>query len=951
MWRAFGPIAQAGAGLRSPQQALEPRPRLEARISEALRGRLSIVVAAAGYGKSTALMRSARLDPRPALWFWCAPDDTGVTLARHLAGAVAGPFAVELEETSPDWGSALRAVLLTVNQPHLLLIDDVDRLPPADLQRLLELTAGELQPGWHAVLTSRRELAIPRLDGLLQAGDAQRLDELDLALDPDEARAVSAEVGGDQSDWVRLHEETQGWPMGLVHRLDAEGLGHFFWREVIEQQPVSVRSFLEETAVLETLSPLACRAVSGRRNAGSLLDHIVAAHLFVLRGSNGLAYQPQFKGALLRLARERQPRRLARSYMRAAEHYIEYGDILSAMRVVAAGAEWTPLPPARAIELLRWAAPRAIAAGHGSDLLAWLASFPPEVARHDPWALHYRGVALRLTTEEYDVAWRLQEQARDAFAAAGEARGRIFAVAELGTLACLLKRPTEAEGLLEEARIGLAGGDSHLHASVLCALADAYVSLNRLREATLAGEEALAVAADDHGPESNVTAQVQALYRLAHVTLREGHLAKVLEIGARAHDLGREHPLDAESGALGAFTLALGHWANGDLDVALELLSSAAEQAANHGLSGLARGIQASMAEVLAGLERFDEADALFRAIGNPSMFPGDVGMLRYLQDQSVDALAIFRRGLEQASQAGSAADVGRAKAALGAVCLRMDRLVEAEQWLLDAARSFEQSGARSRLAGAHLQLAHLHFVIGNLARSNHFLGLALDYSSTVGTHSFFLWHPAIVATMAAQALVHGIQPEYVEALCCRRLRAAQVRAFLPLLSRPEPAIRERAMRIMRALLERGGEPLALAELDECRDEAARARLTSAVAAERLTSHGLLELRHHRGLTWAELDAFVAYYLADPQTLVESNEPERHALAQRLHVSENTLMHHITSIRRKLGFGARRGPAAVFLWALLSDISRLKVQPGAPTSSLSLRSGQPAPEPGTHHRN
>jgi hypothetical protein len=34
-------------------------------------------------------------------------------------------------------------------------------------------------------------------------------------------------------------------------------------------------------------------------------------------------------------------------------------------------------------------------------------------------------------------------------------------------------------------------------------------------------------------------------------------------------------------------------------------------------------------------------------------------------------------------------------------------------------------------------------------------------------------------------------------------------------------------------------------------------------------------------------------------------------------------MHHITSIRHKLQIGGRRGPAAVFLWALLAHITRL----------------------------
>jgi hypothetical protein len=71
--------------------------------------------------------------------------------------------------------------------------------------------------------------------------------------------------------------------------------------------------------------------------------------------------------------------------------------------------------------------------------------------------------------------------------------------------------------------------------------------------------------------------------------------------------------------------------------------------------------------------------------------------------------------------------------------------------------------------------------------------------------------------------------------------------------------------------------------------------------------------------------------------LVGGLEPERRALAQRLHLSENTLMHHITRIRQKLHIGARRGSAAVFLWALLSRITRLS------DADLGLLAGQPEP--------
>jgi hypothetical protein len=97
--------------------------------------------------------------------------------------------------------------------------------------------------------------------------------------------------------------------------------------------------------------------------------------------------------------------------------------------------------------------------------------------------------------------------------------------------------------------------------------------------------------------------------------------------------------------------------------------------------------------------------------------------------------------------------------------------------------------------------------------------------------------------------------------------------------------------------------------------------LTRAIIEGCLTARGLIVLRHQYRLTWAEADVFVAYYLSDISAMAESSEPERRGLARRLAISENTLRHHITSIRHKLGLGSGRGSANMFVWALMTGIA------------------------------
>jgi hypothetical protein len=106
-------------------------------------------------------------------------------------------------------------------------------------------------------------------------------------------------------------------------------------------------------------------------------------------------------------------------------------------------------------------------------------------------------------------------------------------------------------------------------------------------------------------------------------------------------------------------------------------------------------------------------------------------------------------------------------------------------------------------------------------------------------------------------------------------------------------------------------------------DQVIRARLHQALESERITSFGLSKLRQHYGLTPAETSVFIEYYLGEFD-LADGQPSVRRTLARSLNLSENTLMHHITSIRRKLGFRARKGSATVLVWCLTAGITELR---------------------------
>jgi hypothetical protein len=115
--------------------------------------------------------------------------------------------------------------------------------------------------------------------------------------------------------------------------------------------------------------------------------------------------------------------------------------------------------------------------------------------------------------------------------------------------------------------------------------------------------------------------------------------------------------------------------------------------------------------------------------------------------------------------------------------------------------------------------------------------------------------------------------------------------------------------------VERQLEQTVLARIDPLlgRDAVIRSQLIAAVSTGRVTPKGLALLRDEYGLTPAETLVFVKYYLAHGNPGTRSH---RQLVSHQLCLSENTLMHHVTSIRRKLGIVARRGSANVLIWSL-----------------------------------
>ncbi|MGA4636294.1 LuxR C-terminal-related transcriptional regulator [Pseudomonas solani] len=323
--RSFAPAAVPVAGERFFRPPLPAghlsRPRLCDRLAAGLGGRLLLVSAPAGFGKSSLAIEFCEGLPEgwQALWLGLGrrDNDPGRFLERLLEGLrqffpgmgeeAMGllkmrqrhqPFAFE------EWIDGLLDELgqrLDRQQPLLLVLDDYHLAQGAVLDRCLQFFLNHLPEGLVLLVTSRQRpdwhLARLRLSRQLV-----ELNEHDLRLTDAESTALLQAQGArlDGAHLENLLQRSEGWAAGLRLWLLAsqdEGDAHalargphgdeglireYLLEEVIDRQSAEVQAFLYETACLDRFCAELCDAVRDGHGSAGILQHLQAHQVFLV---------------------------------------------------------------------------------------------------------------------------------------------------------------------------------------------------------------------------------------------------------------------------------------------------------------------------------------------------------------------------------------------------------------------------------------------------------------------------------------------------------------------------------------------------------------------------------------------------------------------------------------------------------------------------------------------
>jgi LuxR family maltose regulon positive regulatory protein len=286
------------------------RPRLDQFWSDNNERTATLVEAPRGFGKTTLLTQWRRRSlERGSLVAWVALDAEddplrfGQTLlyAMRVASGRASFEALSAQfrarsEADFDALTGLLTEIANLATPTVIMFDDAERLPAATVEQSLAYLLLNAPPNLRLVIGSRAPVALPTAE--MQAhNDLTRLTAKDLRFELDESVAVLRERFGARltlDDCVKLHEMTEGWPIGLqlaaaaierendparaIEALSARqgDIERYFVESLFERLPASQREFLTRIAILDTITPELAEHVTGCAAAATYLDQLMA---------------------------------------------------------------------------------------------------------------------------------------------------------------------------------------------------------------------------------------------------------------------------------------------------------------------------------------------------------------------------------------------------------------------------------------------------------------------------------------------------------------------------------------------------------------------------------------------------------------------------------------------------------------------------------------------------
>jgi len=377
--------------------------------------RLNLVIAPAGFGKTTLVAQWCARVTSPTAWLSLDEhDDEPRRFWQYVIGAFeqAGlngaaelrkQLAHQSDESFTDAITGLINILAQDGSAWGLVLDDFHFVGNPAIHRQFAYFIDYLPPGILVTLASRTEPPLP----LARWRVRRWIEDIHpglLAFSEGECRQFFRETMGLQisdEDVHTVYHKTEGWvaamqlsalsstfsgkeaaKSGSQINLDERYISDYVLSEVLGQQPRDFADFLLETACCPRLCASLCDSIRESSDSQEMLERLLGQNLFLIpldTRNEWFRYHDLFRDALLLRISHTEPEKAARLWQRTVEWLLAHGHVQEAIAQIVRQTDWPWLA-----RVLAEHGNNLIHGGYHLPVLGWLDALPQSLVNDNP---------------------------------------------------------------------------------------------------------------------------------------------------------------------------------------------------------------------------------------------------------------------------------------------------------------------------------------------------------------------------------------------------------------------------------------------------------------------------------------------------------------------------------------------------------------------------------------